>query len=67
MWWLFLCVGLATAGVLVLGALGLRAFTEVRRLSRQLAVATERLGRAAEDFQRAAEPLASRAGDLGRG
>lgn len=66
MWWLYLYVGLSTAGILVLGVLAVRVFAEVQRLARQVARSTDDLTRAAERLSRAAEPLAERAGDISR-
>ncbi|MET9878174.1 hypothetical protein ABZZ36_26595 [Actinacidiphila glaucinigra] len=66
MWWLYLYVGLATAGLLVLGVLALRVYAEVRGLARQVGRSGDRLLQASEDLRRAAEPLARGAGELSR-
>jgi hypothetical protein len=66
MWWLFLCVGLSTAGLLVLGVLAVRVFLAVQALARQVATSTEALTRAGDRLRRAAEPLAERTGDISR-
>ncbi|WP_431952149.1 hypothetical protein [Actinacidiphila sp. bgisy167] len=66
MWWLYLYVGLSTAGLLVLGVLALRVYAAVSGLARQVRVSGNRLEQAAEDLRRAAEPLARGAGDLSR-
>lgn len=66
MWWLYLYVGLATAGILVLGVLGIRVFAEVRNLAGQLGRSTEELARVSQDLRRAAEPLVRRAGETAR-
>ncbi|MGW3241261.1 hypothetical protein [Streptomyces sp. NPDC001070] len=66
MWWLYLYVGLATAGLLVLGVLALRVYAEVRGLARQVGRSTDRLRHASDDLRRAAEPLARGAGELSR-
>lgn len=66
MWLIYLFVGLTTAGVLVLGVLGIRVFAEVRNLARQVGRSSEQLTRAADSLRRSAEPLAARAGDLSR-
>ncbi|SEG54592.1 hypothetical protein SAMN05216223_106133 [Actinacidiphila yanglinensis] len=66
MWWLFLYVGLSTAGLLVLGALAVRVFAAVQALARQVAASTEALTAASDRLQRAARPLAERAGDISR-
>jgi hypothetical protein len=66
MWWLFLYVGLSTAGLLVLGVLAVRVFAAVQALGRQVAASTEALTAAADRLQRAAAPLAERAGEISR-
>ncbi|MYS20452.1 hypothetical protein GA0115240_119647 [Streptomyces sp. DvalAA-14] len=66
MWWLFLYVGLSTAGLLVLGVLAVRVFLAVGELSRQVALGTEALTRAGERLSRAATPMAERAGEISR-
>jgi hypothetical protein len=66
MWWLCLYVGVATAGILLLGVLGIRVHTEVQGLARQLGRSAEELARASQDLRRAAEPLVRRAGDTAR-
>jgi hypothetical protein len=63
MWLLYLYVGLATAGILVLGVLGIRVFAEVQALARQLGRSTDEISRSSDDLRRAAEPLARRTGD----
>lgn len=66
MWWLYLYVGLATAGIILLGVLGLRVYAEVLRLSRQVGRSTDDLARACDGLRRAAEPLAGRARNTSR-
>jgi small-conductance mechanosensitive channel len=66
MWWLFAYVGLASAGLLVLGALAVRVFLAVQDLARQVAKSTQELAAAGERLQRAARPLAGRAGEIPR-
>jgi hypothetical protein len=66
MWWLFLYVGLSTAGLLVLGVLAVRVFLAVQELGRQVAAGTEALTRASERLRRAAEPMAERTGEISR-
>lgn len=66
MWWLFLCVGLATAGLLVLGVLAVRVFAAVQELARQVARSTDALAAASDRLQRAARPVAERAGQIHR-
>ena len=66
-WVIFSVVGLATAGLLVLGWLSLRVYLEVARLARQLDAGARRITQAASGLERAAEPVARRAGSLGQG
>ncbi len=66
MLWLFLCTALAFCGIAVLGVLGIRVYLETARLARQIDASSQALGSAAERFQRTAEPLAVRAGELAR-
>lgn len=66
MWWLYFYVGLATAGMLVLGVLGIRVFAAVQDLSRQLGRSTDELSRASQDLIRVTEPLVTRTGDTAR-
>jgi hypothetical protein len=67
MWWLYLYVGLATAGIILLGVLGIRVHAEVLRLSRQVGRSTDDLASACDGLRQAAEPLAGRAGNSSRG
>jgi hypothetical protein len=66
MWWLIVYVGVATAGLLVLGVLAVRVFTAVAELGRQVAAGTDALALASERLQRAARPVAERAGEISR-
>ncbi|MFE6688823.1 hypothetical protein ACFVFQ_20415 [Streptomyces sp. NPDC057743] len=66
MFWPMLAVVLGFLGIAVLGVLAVRVFAQVRRLSREVGTATERIQRATEDLERAAVPLASRMHDMGR-
>jgi hypothetical protein len=66
MWWLYLMVGLATAGILLLGALGLRVYAEVSALARQVGKSADDLGVAAERLRRGAETLARQSGGTSR-
>ncbi|WP_327291967.1 hypothetical protein [Streptomyces sp. NBC_01198] len=66
MWWLFLSVGLAAAGLAVLAVFAVRVFTAVRELAGQVAASTEALTAASERLQRAAAPVAKRAGEITR-
>ncbi|GAA3197128.1 MULTISPECIES: hypothetical protein [Streptomyces] len=62
MLWPMIAVVLGFLGIAVLGVLALRVFIEVRRLAGQVGAASERIQRAARDLERAATPLAARAG-----
>ena len=66
MWWLYLCVGLATAGLLVLGVLAVRVFAAVQDLARQVGASADALAVAGERLRRAARPVAERAGEISR-
>lgn len=66
MLWIFVCTALAFCGIAVLGVLGVRVYLEAGRLARQIGESSQALGTAAERFQRTAEPLAARTGDLTR-
>lgn len=65
-WVIMAAVALATAGMLVLGWLGVRVYRDVLRLSREIDVGARRVAGAAADLERVAEPLARRAGELAR-
>ncbi|MEU3187792.1 hypothetical protein ABZ707_26865 [Streptomyces sp. NPDC006923] len=58
MFWPMLAIALGFCGIAVLGVLAVRVFFEARRLGRQVAATAERINRAAEDLERAAERLA---------
>jgi|GEM_PF-3311941 len=60
-------VALATAGLLVLGVLAVRVYRDVTQLSRELDAGARRMATAAGSLERAAEPLARRAGEVVRG
>jgi hypothetical protein len=66
MCWLCLSLGLAAAGILTLGVLGLRVYAEVSALARQVGKSSDDLAKATERLQRAAEPLVRRSGDVSR-
>lgn len=66
MWWLYFYVGLSTAGLLVLGVLAVRVFAAVQGLAREVARSTEALAAATDRLQRAARPVAERAGEISR-
>ncbi|MGW1838679.1 hypothetical protein [Streptomyces sp. BBFR2] len=67
MFWPMLAVVLGFLGIAVLGVLAFRVFVEVRRLAGQVGAASERIQRAARDLERAATPLAARAGGAASG
>ena len=67
MWWLFLDVGLSTTGLAVLGVAAIRVFLAVRELAHQVAASTAALNAASDRLQRAARPVAERAGQITRG
>ncbi|QKW10628.1 hypothetical protein HUT18_03740 [Streptomyces sp. NA04227] len=64
MGWAMLAVGLGFAGIAVLGVLAVRVFVEAERLGRQVTRATERIGQASEELERAATTTARAHGDL---
>ncbi|MDT0345664.1 hypothetical protein [Streptomyces litchfieldiae] len=66
MFWPMFQLGLAFCGVAVLGVLAVRVGIEVRRFSRAVGDSAERIGRAVEELERSAEPLAARAGAVRR-
>jgi hypothetical protein len=66
MWWLFACVGLAAAGLLVLGVLAVRVHLAVQDLARQVAESSRALTVAGDRLQRAADRLGGRAGEMSR-
>ncbi|WP_199742256.1 hypothetical protein [Streptomyces triticirhizae] len=66
MFWPMALVLLTFTGVAVLGVLAVRVGIEVARFSRAVAEGTERLGRAADELERAAAPLAARSGRVRR-
>ncbi|OEV29966.1 hypothetical protein AN219_13475 [Streptomyces nanshensis] len=62
MLWPMFFLALAFCGIAVLGVLAVRVGLEVRRFTRAVGDSSERITRAAEDLERAAGPLAGRAG-----
>jgi len=62
MLWPMFFLALAFCGIAVLGVLAVRVGVEVRRFSRAVGDSSERIARAADDLERAAVPLAARAG-----
>ncbi len=59
MFWPMLAIALGFCGLAVLAVLAARVFVETRRLARQVAEASRRITRAAEDLERAAAPFAA--------
>lgn len=64
MFWPMFQLALAFAGVAVLGVLAVRVGREVTRFARAVADSTERIGRAADELERAAGPLAAGSGRI---
>lgn len=62
MLWPMVSLTLAFCGIAVLGVLAVRVGIEVRRFSRAVGDSSERITLAAENLERAALPLAGRAG-----
>ncbi|MFJ5041029.1 hypothetical protein [Streptomyces parvulus] len=58
MFWPMLAVALGFLGLAVLAVLAVRVFVETRRLARQVEDSTHRIGRAAEELERATEKAA---------
>jgi predicted N-acetyltransferase YhbS len=54
MFWPMFAVAVGFLGLVVLGVLAVRVFLEAQRLGRQVADSAQRIGRAAEDLERAA-------------
>lgn len=63
-WMILAAVGLCTAGLLVLGWCALLVYRQVLALSRELDRGAGRIAGAAANLERAADPVARRAGDL---
>ncbi|MEU1802692.1 hypothetical protein [Streptomyces sp. NPDC019937] len=66
MLWPMLALALASCGIAVLAVLSLRVYAEVRRLARQVSDSSARITRAAEDLERATEPLSAQVGAVRR-
>ncbi|MER7488266.1 hypothetical protein ABTY20_20600 [Streptomyces sp. NPDC126497] len=64
MFWPMFAVAVGFLGLLVLGVLAVRVFVEAERLGRQVADSARRIGRAAEDLERAATVAGRSAGAL---
>lgn len=58
MFWPMFAVALGFLGLLVLAVLAVRLFVEAERLGRQVADSARRIGRAADDLERAATSTA---------
>ncbi|MET4662322.1 hypothetical protein ACFTZ8_17175 [Streptomyces fungicidicus] len=58
MFWPMFAVAMGFLGLLVLGVLAVRVFVEAERLGRQVTDSARRIGRAAEDLERAAASTA---------
>ncbi|MEQ8142188.1 hypothetical protein [Streptomyces sp. OP7] len=58
MFWPMFAVALGFLGLMVLAVLAVRVFVEAERLGRQVADSARRIGRAAEDLERAAASTA---------
>ncbi|MBT3166804.1 hypothetical protein HTV80_27440 [Streptomyces sp. Vc74B-19] len=58
MFWPMFAVALGFLGISVLAVLAVRVFVEAERLGRQVADSARRIGRAAEDLERAAASTA---------
>ncbi len=66
MWWIIACVGLSTAGLLVLAVLALRVYAEVAELARRVEAGSRALAEAGERLRRAADRAAERTGGISR-
>ena len=64
MWWIFVSVGLAAAGLAVLAVFAARVFGAVGELAAQVAASGDELAAAGDRLQRAAAPTAKRAGEI---
>ncbi|MEU7426541.1 MULTISPECIES: hypothetical protein [unclassified Streptomyces] len=64
MFWPMFAVAVGFLSLAVLGVLAVRVFLEARRLGRQVEVAASRIGRAAENLERAAVSAARAADTL---
>lgn len=65
MFWAMLAVGLGFCGLAVLSVFAVKVFVEAQRLGRQVTETTRRIGRAAEDLEKAAAGVARAGRDLG--
>jgi hypothetical protein len=62
--WPMFAIAVGFLGIAVLGVLAVRVFVEAERLGRQVADSAQRIGRAAEDLERAAVTTARSADAL---
>jgi formate-dependent phosphoribosylglycinamide formyltransferase (GAR transformylase) len=58
--WAMVAVALGFVGLTVLAVFAVRVFLEAGRLGREVAVAAQRIGRAADDLEKAAGRAAER-------
>ncbi|CAL9395795.1 hypothetical protein SUDANB120_01356 [Streptomyces sp. enrichment culture] len=66
MLWPMLAIALGFLGLTVLAVMALRVFTEVRRLSGQVALASRRIAEASGELEQAASDLARAGRTAGR-
>ncbi|MGW5974847.1 hypothetical protein [Streptomyces sp. NPDC055186] len=64
MFWPMLAIAVGFLGLLVLGVLAVKVFVEAERLARQVSDSAGRIGRAAEELERAAASAARSAETL---
>lgn len=64
MFWPMFAVTVGFLGLAVLGVLAVRVFVAAQRLGRQVSDSAQRIGRAAEDLERAASGTARSVRDL---
>jgi len=55
-WWVVLYVALGVLSIVVLAALTVRLWRQVRRLGREIAVANDRLARVAGELEQITQP-----------
>ena len=56
MWWVVLYVALGVLSIVVLAALSVRLWRQVRQLGREIAVANDRLARVAGELEQITQP-----------
>ncbi|MFJ5262919.1 hypothetical protein ACIQAC_20875 [Streptomyces sp. NPDC088387] len=64
MFWAMFAVAVGFLGIVVLGVLAVRVFVEAERLGRQVSDSAQRIGRAAEELERASVNTARSAESL---